>query len=235
MADTAHQIETPPHAPTPKVVETSPIRWSETITELAKSMPAAQAALEPLEADATNKHLNRDYASIGAALQACLEAYNANGFSVLQMPTTRNGLVYVTTRILHTSGEWMEFDLALRPENETSQKIGTAITYGRRYSITTVAALAIAEAAPSATEAAAQAKNEGKRLTKAQARDLYEKMQNGLRNQSSAGAVRKWLAAFHDELCTLPLDQEKELRDEANQEIEAHDAAMTPETEGAGF
>lgn len=220
---------------TPDVVGASPIRWSDTITEIAKALPAAQSALKPLETDATNKHLGKDYASLGAALEACLEAYNENGFSVIQFTTVRAGLVWVTTRLMHESAEWLEADLVLRPENETAQKVGTAATYGRRYSLTSIAGLAPVEEAPTATVAITQAKSEGKRLTKAMARDLFEKMQGGLRNQSSAGAVTKWLQAFDEELKSLPVDQEKELRTEAQQEIEGHETAKTPELEGAGF
>jgi hypothetical protein len=219
----------------PEIVAESPIRWSDSIEELAKALPEAQKALKPLETDATNKHFGRDYASLGAALEACLTAYNDHGFSVIQIPTVRNGLVCITTRLLHVSAEWMEADLLIRPENETAQKVGTAATYGRRYSLTSIAGLAPVEEAPTATEAVTQAKSEGKRLTKAMARDLFEKMQGGLRNQSSANAVRKWLTAFDDELKSLPVDQEKELRTEAEQEIEGHESAKTPELEGAGF
>lgn len=220
---------------TPQVVSESPIRWSETITEFAKALPEAQAAIKPLEADATNGHFSRDYASLGAALQACLSAYNDNGFSVLQIPTTRGDIARITTRIMHQSGEWMESDLDIKAENQTAQKIGTAQTYGKRYALTSIAGLAVVEEAPPATEAAAKAMDTGKRLTKAQARDLFEKMQSGLRNQRSARGVNGWLIKFDAELKTLPLDQEKELRTEATQEIEAHEAAAQPETQGAGF
>lgn len=211
------------------------IFWSGEILEWSKAFPAAQAAMKPLQPDATNDFHGKDYASLGSALEACLPAYNEAGFSVIQIPTTKPGLVKVTTRILHESGEWMEFVLRLKPESDTAQKVGTAITYGRRYSVLSVSGLAPVEEAPPATEAVTKAKSEGKRLTKAMARDLFEKMQTGLRNQRSAGAVTKWLAAFDSELQSLPVDQEKELRTEAQQEIEAHESAKTPELEGAGF
>lgn len=87
---------------------------------------------------------------------------------------------------------------------------------------------------PPAIQAARQAEKEGKRLTKAMSRDLYGKMQAGMRKQSSANAIRRWLEAFDDTLKTLPVDQEQELRNEAQQEIEAHEASQSEPT-GAGF
>ena len=219
----------------PEIISESPIRWSENIGELAKALPLAQKALKPLEADATNKHLGKDYASLGAALDACLEAYNENGFSVIQIPTVRNDMVFVTTRILHESAEWLEADLEIKPENLTAQKIGTAAKYGRRYMLESVAGLAVVQEAPPAAEASQPAKKDGKRLTKAQSRDLYSKLQSGLRNQSSEKAVNKWLDVFDGDLKKLPVDFEKELRKEAQQEIEGHQSAKKPELEGAGF
>ena len=92
--------------------------------------------------------------------------------------------------------------------------------------------------APAPTEAptqqAAQA-SASNRMTKAVARETFEKMQAGLRNQSSANAINKWLSAFDETLRSLPEDWERQLRLEALQEIDAHDAAATPETEGMPF
>lgn len=90
------------------------------------------------------------------------------------------------------------------------------------------------EQTPQPIQASKKAEKDGSRLTKAMSRDLYEKMQAGMRKQSSAGAIRRWLEAFDDTLKTLPVDQEQELRTEAQQEIEAHEASQSKPT-GAGF
>lgn len=73
-----------------------------------------------------------------------------------------------------------------------------------------------------------------KRLTKANSRDLYQKLQTGLRNQSSVPAINKWLVVLNDELEMLPVDQEKELRQEAADEIAGHEA-NTDNSEAPGF
>ena len=73
------------------------------------------------------------------------------------------------------------------------------------------------------------------RMTNAQARDIYAKMQKGLRSQRSVRGINGWLCAFENELKSLPEGWEKELRTEAQQEIEGHQAAQTPALEGAGF
>jgi len=73
------------------------------------------------------------------------------------------------------------------------------------------------------------------RMTNVQAREMYAAMQQGLRSQKSERGVNGWLKAFDAELKTLPEGWEKELRTEAQQEIEAHESVKTPELEGAGF
>ncbi|MEM8615342.1 MAG: hypothetical protein AAGF20_00250 [Pseudomonadota bacterium] len=69
------------------------------------------------------------------------------------------------------------------------------------------------------------------RLTNAQARDMYDKMLAGLRGQRSARSIRGWLDAFERELASLPESWEREIRTEAQQEIEAHETSE-PQTEG---
>ena len=208
------------------IIEQSDIRWSETITEFSKSYPAAQAEVEDLEKDAINTHTEKGYATLGATLAAVLPAFNKHGFAILQFPTTNGALVKITTRVLHSSGEWMEFDLVMRAESEAHQKVGTAITYGRRYSIQPITGIAPIEDVP-AIEAAAKAKDQGQRLTKAQSRDLFTKLQAGLGNQSSVAAINKWLTAFDDNLKSMDVASEKHLRLEAQQEIEGHEATNT--------
>lgn len=83
---------------------------------------------------------------------------------------------------------------------------------------------------PHPVEKIAQGPTNG-RLTKQQAREMYGKMQQGLRSQRSERGINGWLNAFEDELRTLPEDWERSIRTEAQQEIEGHRAAETP-TEG---
>lgn len=72
------------------------------------------------------------------------------------------------------------------------------------------------------------------RLTKAQARELSKTLANGMRQQTSIAGIQGWLAAFDDELRSLPQDWETLLRQEAQEEINGHEAAES-QTTGPGF
>ena len=60
-----------------------------------------------------------------------------HGLSFIQgVKTSDDGMVGVTTIIFHTSGEWLEFEpLYLKPDSTKPQAYGSAITYARRYSL----------------------------------------------------------------------------------------------------
>jgi hypothetical protein len=53
--------------------------------------------------------------------------------------------VCVTTMLLHTSGQWIAFDYQMPLEKPTAQSVGSAITYGRRYGLGSILALATEE------------------------------------------------------------------------------------------
>lgn len=72
------------------------------------------------------------------------------------------------------------------------------------------------------------------RLAKKDARELSRKLADGMRKQTSIAGIQGWLEAFDNELKSLPEDWERLLREEAQQEIEAHEA-LDDEIEGPGF
>jgi len=58
------------------------------------------------------------------------------------MPIMLDGFPVLTTRLMHSSGEWLEGEWPLNPVKNDPQALGAASTYARRYSL--MAALGIA-------------------------------------------------------------------------------------------
>jgi hypothetical protein len=103
---------------------------------MAPALVKAQAAMKPVVKDAINPHFKTKYASLDAITTAALEALTANGIALLQgggEGTQDDAGMEVVTRLLHTSGQWIESGLRLPLAKSDPQGAGSATTYGRRY------------------------------------------------------------------------------------------------------
>lgn len=83
------------------------------------------------------------YADLADALSMVRPILAKHGLVVMQNASNPdNDTVAITTMLLHTSGEWMMFSPLILPNGRTAQETGSAITYGRRYSLLAVLGLA---------------------------------------------------------------------------------------------
>lgn len=196
--------------------------WSETRVEFAKAFAKAQSELGPILKDTKNDFFKSKYADLSNVLAAVMPALNQNGISLIQAPAFDGQKVSVTTMLLHASGEWMETRLDMIPTKKDPQGVGSCITYGRRY-----AALSVAGVAPEDDDgnAASQPQKANKarseRLTKAQARELYSELQQGMRGHSFSEELKAWGKENASRINTLPQDWADNIRDEYMAELNA--------------
>ena len=109
---------------------------SDTIAELAKALAKAQAMMEGAKQDAENPFFKSRYSTLSSVWDACRKPLSENGLSVVQpCSDDADGKLVIETTLLHSSGEWITGRLALNPVKNDPQGIGSAITYGRRYSL----------------------------------------------------------------------------------------------------
>jgi len=75
------------------------------------------------------------YATLPACLDTARETLSKHNFAVMQMPYTEPDRL--VTRLIHSTGEWFEDGgVPLACENKSNpQKMGSAITYARRYGL----------------------------------------------------------------------------------------------------
>lgn len=115
---------------------------SEQINEIAAALSKAQGAMKPASKDATNPHFRTKYADLAANVEAARIPLAANGLSVVQEPTTCERGVSVSTRLLHSSGQWIQFDPLTVPFSKAdAHGVGSATTYARRYALGAVLGL----------------------------------------------------------------------------------------------
>lgn len=116
---------------------------SESIAKLAAALMVFQSEVKDPARDGENPHFRSKYVQIDGLLAAVRPILAQHGLSVVQSTGGDGQNVTITTMILHTSGEWLKTDaLTLRAQQATPQGAGSAITYGRRYSMS--AALGVA-------------------------------------------------------------------------------------------
>ena len=123
------------------------MKTSEQINELATAMATAQAAMQPAKMNATNPFLKNRYADLGAVIDAVRDGLAGTGLSYVQFPAVPpveyGPAIALTTRVMHTSGQWLEdtFIMSVPAEERgksTMQVAGSAITYARRYALAAV-------------------------------------------------------------------------------------------------
>ena len=124
----------------------SDIRHSAEIKSIAGALSKAQSSIQHAAKDKTNPHYRSNYATLASVLDACRDPLAKNGLSIIQMPSVvrDQGLsVIVTTRLAHDSGEWFESSLLIPVSAPGgAQQIGSAISYGRRYSLSAMVGVA---------------------------------------------------------------------------------------------
>ena len=116
---------------------------SESIKQIAAALAAFQAEVKDPARDGENPHFRSKYVQIDGLLAAVRPILSKHGLSVVQSTGGDGQDISVTTEIMHTSGEWIRTDaLILKAVKADPQGAGSAVTYGRRYSLS--AALGVA-------------------------------------------------------------------------------------------
>jgi len=117
--------------------------WEGERPPIAKAYVAAQKSMDAIKKAARNDHFKTKYADLAEVVEAVVPALNEHGIGVIQNAVNDGDWVSITTTLLHESGSSVSSTLRLRPSKTDPQGVGSAITYGRRYSL-----LAMTGAAP---------------------------------------------------------------------------------------
>lgn len=114
---------------------------SESIAELATALSKFQGEVSnpPNSKTVNTGSFSYKYSPLDEILSLIRPLLSNNGLSMVQAPIMKDGLVGVTTTLLHKSGEWMEFEpILLKLDKQSAQGAGSAITYSRRYAISSI-------------------------------------------------------------------------------------------------
>lgn len=118
------------------------MKTSETLTKIAPALVQAQDSIKFAIENAKNPHLKNKYADLSSVIDAVKPSLNAVGIAFLQTPSpSDDGRLHLTTRLLHSSGEWIEDTATCALSKQDPQGFGSALTYLRRYSLSSICGL----------------------------------------------------------------------------------------------
>lgn len=108
---------------------------------LYKKLLSVQQVMKAIEKDSVNPHFKNRYFDINTLLAELKPILSANGLIVLQPITIVEGVNTLQTHVIDAeSAESITSSIAL-PNTEKAQELGSAMTYYRRYALTSLFAL----------------------------------------------------------------------------------------------
>lgn len=110
-----------------------------TISNPEKSLTATIASPFPREGSRTFR-----YAPLSTGLDLVRKCLGQHEIATVQATAIDNGLIRLTTTLVHASGEWVSSDWPVCPVSETAapHRLGAALTYARRYALFTLVGIA---------------------------------------------------------------------------------------------
>lgn len=123
------------------------MKTSEKIDKIAPAFLAAQRKIKSAVRTSFNPHYKSKYADLEANFEACRTALHEQDISILQPASSVDGVVYgVETVLMHSSGQWFsDGGLMLKPAKPDPQGAGSAITYAKRYGVSSLVGVTTAD------------------------------------------------------------------------------------------
>jgi hypothetical protein len=122
------------------------MKHSDSIIKIAPALLSIQKELKNTAQTAVNPFFKSKYAPLNKILDEVRPIASKNGIVIIQDVKEERGQINVSTMLLHESGEWIQQEGMTMPlEKNTAQSAGSAVTYGRRYTISAMFGIATEE------------------------------------------------------------------------------------------
>ncbi len=101
-----------------------------------------QSKCEHPKKTATNPFFKSKYAPLDSCITANQTLLGECGLSLFQTPVTKEGKLGLISLLTHSDGEYLQSEYFVKPDKDTAQGLGSAITYLRRYAYCSILGLA---------------------------------------------------------------------------------------------
>lgn len=112
------------------------------MSEIYKALAKAQSEMTVAQKDAQNPHFKSTYATLASTWDALRGPLTKNGLAVAQYGEMSEGKQILVTRLVHSSGDFLESRIALITQKNDMQGLGSAWSYARRYGLQAIAGIA---------------------------------------------------------------------------------------------
>lgn len=102
--------------------------------QLFTALSKAQAEMGVATYDKMNPHFKNKYASMESIIAATRPSLTKYGLSVIQKMSCHGNSMILSTILAHASGEFIESTMPITPNGSEIQKLGSYLTYCKRYS-----------------------------------------------------------------------------------------------------
>lgn len=119
------------------------MQFSEQTNEIFKALSSFQKEVKQPKKDADNPFFKSKYVPLENVVEVIHETGGKHGLSEMTYPAQEDNAVGVGVIITHSSGQFIKFPpILLKPDKNTPQGIGAAITYARRYALSSAFGIA---------------------------------------------------------------------------------------------
>lgn len=173
---------------------------SEQIDKLATALSKAQATIGGAVKDAENPFFKSKYADLGAVVKAIKDSAAENNLSYVQFPAADDNRIGITTRLMHSSGQWLEQEFTIPINKMDAQAAGSVLTYFRRYSLAAV--FGVPQVDDDAEAGMVQARKTLEQWI-AELKPSIEAIQAGIESGDLASASEAWFELSDDEKAAI--------------------------------
>lgn len=189
---------------------------SEQINELATALAKAQGEIKNVVLNQENPFFKSKYADLAAVREATIPYLSKHDLSIVQYTETVAAGMLLHTRLMHSSGQWIDGDYPIATDVLKPQAVGSALTYARRYSWAGITGLA-AEVDDDGNSAQDHSKTNGSHTRQAPPIDhelVCERLLNTMKQTKNYSDYYEWQRRNKDDFASLPLDKQKKIRKE---------------------
>jgi len=106
---------------------------SDELNKLFEALSKAQLEMEIAKTDSANPFFKSKYADLASVVKASRPFLAKNGLAVTQFTRELSSGQILNTRLCHSSGQWLESQMNVKPLKSDPQTLGSTLTYLKRY------------------------------------------------------------------------------------------------------